>query len=139
MSSSEVTNPTGRPDEIRAVPVRRPGRWIAAVIVLVIAAALVRSVIVSPGFEWGVVGEYLFDHRILEGLVVTIPKSKTDPEGAGQTIGIPYGMRYATSGLAQIRDELEEAAAVSGADWTTRFLRIYVPLLMPSLVRKLTG
>jgi iron(III) transport system permease protein len=50
------------------------------------------------------------------------------------TIGIPYGMRYATSGLAQIRDELEEAAAVSGADWTTRFLRIYVPLLMPSLI-----
>lgn len=26
-----------------------------------------------------------------EGLVVTIPKSKTDPEGAGQTIGLPYG------------------------------------------------
>jgi iron(III) transport system permease protein len=50
------------------------------------------------------------------------------------TIGIPYGMRYATSGLAQIRDELEEAAAVSGAGWTTRFLRIYVPLLMPSLL-----
>lgn len=50
------------------------------------------------------------------------------------TIGIPYGMRYASSGLAQIRDELEEAAAASGADWTTRFLRIYVPLLMPSLL-----
>lgn len=49
------------------------------------------------------------------------------------TIGIPYGMRYATTGLAQIRDELEEAAAVSGADWPARFLRIYVPLLMPSL------
>jgi site-specific recombinase XerD len=26
-----------------------------------------------------------------EGLVITIPKSKTDPEGAGQTIGLPYG------------------------------------------------
>jgi iron(III) transport system permease protein len=50
------------------------------------------------------------------------------------TIGIPYGMRYATSGISQIRDELEEAAAVSGADWLTRFLRIYVPLLMPSLL-----
>ncbi|MDB5092764.1 MAG: putative iron(III)-transport system permease [Candidatus Eremiobacteraeota bacterium] len=50
------------------------------------------------------------------------------------TIGIPYGMRYASSGLAQIRDELEEAAAVSGANWTQRFLRIYVPLLMPSLI-----
>ncbi len=50
------------------------------------------------------------------------------------TIGIPYGMRYATTGIAQIRDELEEAAAVSGADWLTRFIRIYVPLLMPSLL-----
>jgi site-specific recombinase XerD len=26
-----------------------------------------------------------------EGLVVTIPRSKTDPEGAGQPVGIPYG------------------------------------------------
>jgi iron(III) transport system permease protein len=50
------------------------------------------------------------------------------------TIGIPYGMRYASSGLSQIRDELEEAAAVSGAGWATRFRRIYVPLLMPSLL-----
>jgi iron(III) transport system permease protein len=50
------------------------------------------------------------------------------------TIGIPYGMRYASSGLAQIRDELEEAAAVSGAGWVARFTRIYVPLLMPSLL-----
>jgi iron(III) transport system permease protein len=50
------------------------------------------------------------------------------------TIGIPYGMRYASSGLSQIRDELEEAAAVSGAGWVQRFTRIYVPLLMPSLI-----
>ncbi|MBV9409727.1 MAG: iron ABC transporter permease [Candidatus Eremiobacteraeota bacterium] len=50
------------------------------------------------------------------------------------TIGIPYGMRYASSGMAQIKDELEEAAAVSGASWGERFARIYLPLLMPSLL-----
>jgi polar amino acid transport system permease protein len=72
VSSTEVTSGTGRPDDIRAVPVRRPGRWIAAAIVLVIAAALIRSVITSSGFQWEVVSEYLFDHRILAGLVVTI-------------------------------------------------------------------
>jgi polar amino acid transport system permease protein len=72
VSSTEATSPTGRPDDIKAVPVRRPGRWIAAAIVLVIAAALIRSVVTSPGFQWGVVSEYLFDHRILAGLVVTI-------------------------------------------------------------------
>jgi polar amino acid transport system permease protein len=72
VSSDEVTEATGRPDDITAVPVRRPGRWVAAVIVVVIAAALIRSVVTDPHFEWGVVGEYLFDHRILEGLVLTI-------------------------------------------------------------------
>jgi polar amino acid transport system permease protein len=70
--SPEVTSQAGRPDDIVAVPVRRPGRWIAAALVLLIAAALIRSVVSNPRFEWSVVGEYLFDHRILEGLVVTI-------------------------------------------------------------------
>jgi polar amino acid transport system permease protein len=64
VSSHEVTNAPGRPDDIRAVPVRRPGRWLAAAIVLVFAAALVRSAITRPGF--------LFDHRVLAGVVVTI-------------------------------------------------------------------
>ncbi|HTJ24819.1 MAG TPA: iron ABC transporter permease [Candidatus Limnocylindria bacterium] len=50
------------------------------------------------------------------------------------TIGIPYGMRYVSSGMAQIKDELEEAAAVCGASWPERFARIYLPLLMPSLL-----
>jgi len=72
VSSTEVTSGAGRPDDIVAVPVRRPGRWVAAVIVVVIAAAIVRSVVTDPHFEWSVVGEYLFATPILEGLVVTL-------------------------------------------------------------------
>ncbi len=62
----------GRPAEIRAVPVRRPGRWIAAAIVLVLVVAIVHSIATNPRFEWGVVGEYLFDERVLEGLRITV-------------------------------------------------------------------
>jgi polar amino acid transport system permease protein len=62
----------GRPEEIRAVPVRRPGRWIAAAIVLVLVVAIVHSIATNPRFEWGVVGEYLFDERVLEGLRITV-------------------------------------------------------------------
>jgi len=40
--------------------------------VLVIAVAIVRSVASNPNFQWGVVGDYLFDGRILHGLRVTI-------------------------------------------------------------------
>jgi polar amino acid transport system permease protein len=72
VSSTEVTPPAGRPDDIQAVPVRHPGRWVAAVVILVVAAALIRSAATSPGFQWGVVGDYLFDKRIMEGLFVTL-------------------------------------------------------------------
>jgi iron(III) transport system permease protein len=50
------------------------------------------------------------------------------------TIGLPYGMRYIVPGMAQIKDELEEAAAASGASWLRTFRQIYVPLLAPSLL-----
>jgi iron(III) transport system permease protein len=50
------------------------------------------------------------------------------------TITLPYGMRYLSPGMAQIKDELEEAATASGASWTQAFRRIFVPLLMPSLL-----
>ena len=72
MSSPHDAGEGGRPEQIRAVPVRHPGRWVAAAVVLVIAVAIVHSVATNPRFEWGVVGEYLFDKRILAGLRVTI-------------------------------------------------------------------
>jgi polar amino acid transport system permease protein len=63
---------TGRPEEIKAVPVRRPGRWVAAAIVLLIAASFIRSVVTDKHFEWHVVGQYLFNGRIMRGMVATI-------------------------------------------------------------------
>jgi iron(III) transport system permease protein len=50
------------------------------------------------------------------------------------TIGLPYGLRYLTPGIAQVSDELEEAATASGAGWFQAFRRVYVPLLAPSLL-----
>lgn len=50
------------------------------------------------------------------------------------TIGLPYGMRYLGPGIAQISDELEEAATASGAGFVRAFRKIYLPLLMPSLL-----
>ena len=105
MSSSEVTSQAGRPDDIVAVPVRRPGRWIAAAIVVVIAAALIRSVATNPRFEWSVVGEFLFDPRILEGLRVTIELTVI-----AMVIGIVLGIL-----LAVMR--LSPNPLVSGASW----------------------
>ncbi|MGH3416480.1 MAG: ABC transporter permease, partial [Actinocrinis sp.] len=50
------------------------------------------------------------------------------------TITLPYGMRYLAPGMAQIKDELEEAATASGASWLQSFRRVFLPLLVPSLL-----
>jgi polar amino acid transport system permease protein len=105
LSSPEVTNEIGRPDDLTAVPVRHPGRWVAGAIVLVIAVAVVRSVVTNPRFEWGVVGDYLFDERILKGVVITIELTVI-----AMAIGIALGVL-----LAVMR--LSPNPLVSGASW----------------------
>jgi polar amino acid transport system permease protein len=52
--------------------VRHWGRWVASVVVLVIAAVIVYSVVNNPRFQWGVVGDFLFDPRIVRGARVTL-------------------------------------------------------------------
>lgn len=45
---------------------------------------------------------------------------------------LPYGMRYAHTGVLQIHRELEEAAAASGAGKLHMFRKIVLPLLVPA-------
>jgi polar amino acid transport system permease protein len=71
-ATEEEAAPALRPDEIKAIPVRHPGRWIAAAIILVVAADLGHSVWTNPRFHWGVVGHYFLSTRVLHGLLVTL-------------------------------------------------------------------
>ena len=66
---------------IKAVPVRHPGRWVAAAVLVVLAAMLVHGVFLAKiqrgntlqtRFGWDVVGEYFTSSQVLQGLVVTI-------------------------------------------------------------------
>ena len=60
------------PEEIKAVPVKRPGRLVAGVLIVILAAALAKSVATNPRFGWDTVGQYLFGPTVLEGLLKTI-------------------------------------------------------------------
>jgi iron(III) transport system permease protein len=46
---------------------------------------------------------------------------------------LPFGMRYASTGLIQIHSELEESGASAGGTWRQVFMRITVPLAFPAL------
>jgi iron(III) transport system permease protein len=47
---------------------------------------------------------------------------------------LPYGMRACSSSMLQIKKELEEASAASGAAWSNTFKRVILPLLAPGFV-----
>jgi polar amino acid transport system permease protein len=90
----EATQP-GPPQTVEAVPVRHPGRWIAAAIVAIVAISLIRSAIDNPNFHWDIVGDYLFDQRILDGVVKTIELTVL-----GMVIGIILGVLLAVMRLS---------------------------------------
>jgi polar amino acid transport system permease protein len=126
VSTSELSDQrAGRPDEIKAVPVRRPGRWIAAAIVLVIAASIVRTIITdtgpNKGFQWVWVGHYLFDSRVLHGVWTTIYLTFLS-----MVIGIVLGIIAAVM-------RLSPNPILSGASWLYIWFFRGTPLLVQVL------
>ena len=88
---------------------------------LVLAAAVIRSVVTNGRFEWSVVGDYMFDSRILHGAVVTIELTVI-----AMAIGIALGVL-----LAVMR--LSPNPLVSGASWFYIWFFRGTPLLVQLL------
>ncbi|MGA8015856.1 MAG: amino acid ABC transporter permease [Candidatus Dormiibacterota bacterium] len=60
------------PEAIRAVPLRHPWRWVSAVVVLALFAAVVYTFATAPLLKWPVVGQYLFNDRVMSAVLVTL-------------------------------------------------------------------
>ena len=91
--------------EIKAVPLKHPGRWIGALVVLILLAVFVRSLLTNPNFEWSVVGHYFFNTLVLKGILVTIELTVL-----AMLIGVALGIVLAIMGAAI-------NPLVSGASW----------------------
>jgi polar amino acid transport system permease protein len=115
------------PDEIQAVPVRHRLQWVAAAIVAIILLGLARSVATNPRFEWGVVGDYLFDSRVLHGLVLTMELTVL-----AMLIGIALGVI-----LALMR--LSPNPLLSTASWVYIWFFRGTPLLVQILFLNFIG
>jgi polar amino acid transport system permease protein len=61
-----------RHEAIKAVPVRHPGRWVAAFVVLVIVGAFVYSLLTTAGYHWDVVQYWFTSSQILNGVKNTV-------------------------------------------------------------------
>jgi polar amino acid transport system permease protein len=66
------TTGAGGPALIQAVPLRRPGRWVAAVLVLALLALFLYGVATNSAYDWPTFGRYLFDERVSQAAVITL-------------------------------------------------------------------
>ncbi len=124
--------PTGvSPDQIRAVPARHPGRWIATVVVLYLVAGLVHYVWTNPNFDWGFVRQYLTGSAVLKGLGWTLLLT-----AISMAVGVVLGII-----LAIMR--MSPAPVVSGAAWFYiwffRGTPVYVQILVWYNISTLIG
>jgi polar amino acid transport system permease protein len=120
MATTNSVEPV-KPDEIKAIPVRHPGRWVAAAIVVYLVVALVDSMAANPRFQWGIIRQYFFSSRVLHGLLVTLELTVLS-----MAIGIALGVV-----LAIMR--LSPNPLVSGASWTYIWLFRGTPVLVQIL------
>lgn len=60
------------PELIKAVPVRYPGRWISAVIIVGFLAAFLQSLFTNSNFRWDIVGTYILDTKVVQGVAWTL-------------------------------------------------------------------
>ena len=59
-------------EELTVVPVRHPLRWVAVVVLGVLAAMFIHSLVVNPAWQWSYVQGYFADAQIVDGIWVTL-------------------------------------------------------------------
>ncbi|GAB3279218.1 amino acid ABC transporter permease [Sinomonas notoginsengisoli] len=62
----------GSPQLIKAVPVRHPGRWVGAAVILIVAALAIQSLATNPNFHWDTFALYILDVNVVRGVGWTL-------------------------------------------------------------------
>jgi polar amino acid transport system permease protein len=77
MSDHSVLAPGGdpgsqqdRPGKIEAVPVRHPWRWVAVVLLAILAAKVLGILISNPAFDWNFIGQAMIQSPVIHGLLL---------------------------------------------------------------------
>jgi polar amino acid transport system permease protein len=104
MTTDATTRPAP-PDQIRAVPVRHPGRWIATAVIAVLVAMFINMLATNPVFQWGFMVDNMFSPAVLRGAQTTLVMTVL-----AMVLGVLLGVV-----LAVMR--LSPNPVVSGAAW----------------------
>jgi polar amino acid transport system permease protein len=121
------------PAPIKAIPLRRPDRWIAATLVAVATALLIWGAATTEAYHWGTYFQYLFDKRISAAALVTLELTV-----AAMAIAVVLGVILA---VMRISPNPVLRSAAWAYLWVFRGTPVYVQLvlwgLFPSIYKQI--
>ncbi|NNH75993.1 amino acid ABC transporter permease [Nocardia uniformis] len=133
-ATAAAASAQGEPEPIKAIPLRRPGRWIASTIILVALGLFLWGAKTNPAYHWDTYLDYLRDERILKGALVTLELTVL-----AMFLGVVLGVALAVMRLSP-NPVLRSVAWVYL--WIFRGTPVYVQLvfwgLFPSLYKVIT-
>jgi polar amino acid transport system permease protein len=113
-------------ESIKAVPLRRPGQWVGAAIVIILLFLFVYGAATNDAYDWSTYGKYLFDKRVSAAAVVTLELTVV-----AMVIGVLLGVLLAVMRLSPNR-VLKSVAW--GFLWIFRGTPVYVQLVFWGLL-----
>ncbi|MCX5205277.1 amino acid ABC transporter permease [Streptomyces sp. NBC_00237] len=115
---SRASAATTPPKAQRVLPLRRPGRWIATAIVLVLAAQFVHGLITNPFYQWDRFQYWFLRPTILDGLLITL-----EVTAYSAVLGLIGGVVLAVARLSQ-------SPVLRTVSWVYTWLFRSVPLIV---------
>jgi polar amino acid transport system permease protein len=98
MAVDQSTTARARPEPIRAVPVRHPGRWVAVAVLAVLAAMFVHLLLTNSAFQWSFMVDNMFRPPVVEGLLRGTVAMTVSAMAIGVTLGVLIAvMRLSTN------------------------------------------
>jgi polar amino acid transport system permease protein len=92
-----------RPEPVKAVPVRHPGRWVAVAVLAVLVAMFVHVIVTNRAFQWKFMADNMFGDPVINGMlrgtVVMTLAAMTIGVGLGVVIAI---MRLSTNPVLRV-------------------------------------
>ncbi|MFL4908621.1 amino acid ABC transporter permease [Streptomyces sp. MMS24-I2-30] len=102
----------------RVVPLRRPGRWIASAVVLVLVAQIAHGLATNPFYQWDRFRYWFLRPSILDGLLITL-----EVTALSAVLGLLGGILLALG-------RLSGSPVLRAVSWTYTWLFRSVPLIV---------
>ena len=102
----------------RILPLRRPGRWLATAVVLVVSAQMINGLVTNPFYQWDRFGYWFLRPVVLDGLLVTLEVTAWTA-----VLGLAGGILLALG-------RLSGSPIVSAVSWAYIWLFRSVPLIV---------